>query len=91
MLTLQDCLGLCDLTEGEVDAIAEHEHLPEIIAAELGNHLMLTPDGQQRIKQIILDDIAAAAARGDRPHALGLKEVLKAFCKAHPECFRSRH
>lgn len=91
MLTLQDCLGLCELTEDEVDAIAEHEHLPKIIAVELGNHLMLTPDGQRRIKQFILDDIAAAAARGAGPHALGLKDVLKAFCKAHPECFRSSH
>ena len=33
MNTLEDCLGLCDLTEAEVLAIAEHEHLPEIAAS----------------------------------------------------------
>ncbi len=30
MLTFDDCLALCELTEEEIDAIAEHEHLPEI-------------------------------------------------------------
>jgi hypothetical protein len=89
MLTLQDCLGLCDLTADEVDAIAEHEHVPEIVAAGLGHYLVVTPDGHRRIKRIILDDIAAASARGDRLHALKLKLVLKTFCDTHPECPRA--
>jgi hypothetical protein len=38
MITIDDCIGLSGLTEDEVDAIAEHEHLPEIVAAELGNY-----------------------------------------------------
>jgi hypothetical protein len=32
MITLEDCIAFCDLTEEEVLAIAEHEHLPEIAA-----------------------------------------------------------
>lgn len=86
MLTYQDCLGLCDLTEEEVAAIAEHEHLPSIIAAEMGNYLVTTPNGQTAIRRIILDDIAAAQAHGDRAHATKLKLVLKHFCDTHPEC-----
>ena len=39
MLTIQDCIALCDLTEDEVEAIAEHEHIPEMLAAELGAYL----------------------------------------------------
>ena len=35
MITLEDCVGLCGLTEEEVLAIAEHEHLPEIAATAL--------------------------------------------------------
>ncbi len=85
MLTYQDCLGLCSLTEDEIAAIAEHEHLPAIVAIEFGNYLVVTPDGQRRIKRIILDDIDAAAARGDRLHALKLKLVLKHFCDTHPD------
>lgn len=84
MLTYQDCLGLCNLSEEEIAAIAEHEHLPAIVAIELGHYLVITPDGQRRIKRIILDDIAAARARGDRLHALKLKLVLKHFCDSHP-------
>ena len=85
MLTLQDCIALCGLTEDEVDAIAEHEHLPEIVAAELGNYLLQGPDGVPRIKRIILDDIAAARARGDEKHALALKLVLRHFVATHPQ------
>jgi hypothetical protein len=29
MITLAECAGFCGLTEKEVLAIAEHEHLPE--------------------------------------------------------------
>jgi hypothetical protein len=36
MRTLEDCIALSDLSLEEVDAIAEHEPLPETIAAELG-------------------------------------------------------
>jgi hypothetical protein len=35
MITLEDCVALCGLTEEQVLAIAEHEHLPEIDAAAL--------------------------------------------------------
>ena len=34
MITLEDCIGLCGLTEEEVLAVAEHEHLPEICDIE---------------------------------------------------------
>lgn len=83
MLTLQDCIGLCDLTEAEIMAVAEHEHLPEIVAAELGHYLVHAPDGVPKIRRIILDDIAAAEARGDRRHALALRLVLREFVRTH--------
>ena len=53
MLSLEDCLALCELSEDEVLAIAHHEHVPEIAAAELGNYLIHTPEGEMRIKAII--------------------------------------
>jgi len=85
MLTLEDCIALCDLTEDEVAAIAEHEGLPEIVAAEYGYYLIHRPDGVRAIKRIILDDIAAAKARGDIKHALALRLVLRRFVESHPE------
>lgn len=84
MLTYEDCLGLCGLTEEEIDAIAEHEHLPSIVAAEYANYLCHTEDGEARLKRIILDDIEVARVRGDKRHALALKLVLRHHLERHP-------
>ena len=89
-LTFQDCLELCDLSEQDVLAIARHEHIPAIAAVELGNYLVQTPQGEQRIKSIIRDDIAAAAASGDRLRALALKSVIRDYILRHP-CCEARH
>lgn len=85
MLTYEDCVGLCELTEEEVEAIAEHEHIPEIVATELGCYLIHTDDGLPRIRRIILDDIEMAEKRGDKRHAITLKLVLKHFVDTHPQ------
>ncbi|HEY1385107.1 MAG TPA: hypothetical protein VGF43_15910 [Dongiaceae bacterium] len=89
MLTFDDCVALCELTEEEIAAIAEHEHLPMIVAAELGNYLIHGPDGALRIKRIILDDMQAADRARDGRRRLTLKLVLRQFVERHPEC-RSR-
>lgn len=86
MLSIEDCIGLCGLTEEEVLAIAEHENIPEVAAAELANYLLLTDGGERVIKSMIRDDIAAAAARGDRRRELGLKLMLRDFVLDHPAC-----
>jgi hypothetical protein len=86
MLTLEDCLGLCELTEQEVLAIAHHEHVPEMAALELGNYLVHAPGGEMRIKSIIRDDIAEARLRGHRSVELALKLVLRDFVLQHPRC-----
>ena len=90
MLTLQDCLALCELTEDEVLAIAEHEHIPEIAAAELGNYLMRSPGGELCVKSIIRDDLAHARACGNRQRELALLLVLHNFILQHPRCEERR-
>ena len=85
MLTYQDCVGLCELTEEEIRAIAEHEHLPELIALELGQYLAQTEDGQRSIRRMILDDIEAAQSAGDREKILRLKATMKHFVDTHPD------
>jgi hypothetical protein len=90
MLSLEDCLALCELSEEEVLAVAHHEHLPEIAAAELANYLVHTPEGEMRIKTIIRDDIAEACAGGDRTRELALKLMLRNFVLNHPHC-EERH
>ena len=91
MLSLEDCLALCDLTEEEVLAIAHHEHIPEIAAAELGNYLVHTPAGERRIKAIIRDDIAEARACGNRTRELALKLLLRDYVQRHAACDERLH
>lgn len=83
MLTLEDCIALCDLTDEEIDAIAEHEHLPHAIALSLGNYLVHTREGRAAIRAMIRDDIAVARARGDFRRAGTLKLALARFIREH--------
>jgi hypothetical protein len=85
VLTLKDCIDLCDLTEAEVDAIAEHEHVPEMLAAEMGYYIVHSPDGVPKMRRIIEDDIRAAIERHDVAHASKLLAVLRHFIETHPE------
>lgn len=83
MLTFEDCLLLCELTEDEIDAIAEHENVSETVALEIGAYLVEGPDGQLMIQRMILDDIQAARRRGDLAHAARLKQTLRRFIETH--------
>jgi hypothetical protein len=85
MLTFEDCLALCELTEDEVDAIAEHEQLSETVAVELGSCLIQGPDGQLLIQRMIVDDIQAAHRRGDVARAAHLKQTLRRFIESHTQ------
>jgi hypothetical protein len=88
MITLADCLALSDLSEDAIDAIAKHEHVPDILAAELGDYLAHRPGGPDIIRRMIADHIAEARSRGDLAHALQLSAVLRRFCQSHPELER---
>jgi hypothetical protein len=89
-LSLEECIALCGLSEEEVLAVAEHEHIPGIAAAELGNYLLRSPDGELCLKAMICDDIAGARARGDRDHELALRSLVRNFVLQHPKC-EARH
>lgn len=83
MLTYEECLDMCDITQDEVSAIAEHEHVDPIIALAIGQYLCCH-DGESKIKKIILDDIKHAEKMGNTEHAGVLKKVLAHFIATHP-------
>lgn len=85
MLTYDDVRELCELTEEEIEAIAEHEHIPAICAAEYGYYLTHSDNGIPMLRRIILDDIEAAEAGGHYEKVVKLRAVLKHFIRAHPE------
>ena len=88
MISLEDCIALCGLTEEEVLAIAEHEHVPEIVAASLGRYLLDQQHGSDKIRDMIRDDIRGALDRGDNAHASELVAVLRHFLATHPQAKR---
>jgi hypothetical protein len=85
MISLEDCVALCDLTPDEVAAIGEHEHVPEIIATSLGNYLIHSARGAEKVRNMIIDDIRSAVRHRDISHARHLVNVLRTFLHEHPE------
>ena len=91
MITLEDCIGLCGLNEEEVLAIAEHEHLPEIVATALAQYLMSHDHGSEKVRDMIVEDIQQAQFNSDKQHLLMLLHVLHHFLVSHPEARPSQH
>ena len=85
MITLEDCIAFCGLTEQEVLAIAEHEHIPEVAAAALAEYLLNRPKGAGRIRDMICDDIRTALDRGNNKHAAELVSALRHYLETHPD------
>jgi hypothetical protein len=84
MLTLEDCIAFSELTEEEILAIADHEHIPEMVAAEMGNYLVHSASGEIRVRAIIVDDIKEAERSGGRTRVIVLKLILKRYLGEHP-------
>jgi hypothetical protein len=84
MLSLRDCIGLSDLTDEEVQVIAEHEHIPEIVAAELGSELLHSADGVSMIKAYMLDCLEHARRAGNFDRADTLYSLYRRFDALHP-------
>ena len=89
MLTLKDCIGLSYLSDAEVAAIAEHEHVPDIIAAEIGCELINTPAGRLVLKRYIRENLVHAKAQHMDKKAKALALLLRRFDGAHPLRARS--
>lgn len=83
MLTIEDCIALSELTKEEILAITEHEHIPEMLAVELGNYLVQTERGELRVGRMIRDDIEHALRTGNHAHAAKLRLCLKHFLQHH--------
>ena len=90
MISLEDCLSLCGLTEDEVLAIAEHEHIPEIAATAKAQFLLNQPHGCGAIRDMIADDIRWARQSGNEMHAHELALTLQQFVSSHPEAHHGR-
>lgn len=88
MINENDILDMTCLTRAQIEAIAAHEHLGAVAAAELGEYLMHLHHGPQRVQAMICEDIAEALHADDLDRARGLYVALKGFLAEHPEALR---
>jgi hypothetical protein len=77
MLTYEDCLAVAGVSEAEVNAIARHRHVPEVVAVEYASYLAGRADGDATLAGIIRDDIEVARRRGNLAEAARLRLVLR--------------
>lgn len=87
MISLIDICGMCGLDLAEIEAIAEHEHVPEVAAAALASYLLHWNHGADYVRDIIIDDIHKALEQGRKAHAGELVMALRHFCQTHPELY----
>ena len=65
MISVEDCIAFSGLSEDEVAAIGEHEHIPTIAASALADYLLKQPHGGEKIRAMIIDDITKRSAGGE--------------------------
>ena len=84
MLSVNDLIAFTDLRLEEVQAIAEHEHMPDSLAAVFGQSLLQTEQGLERIRDMLMNVMRMAVRRHDVAHARCLVSTLRQFLNDHP-------
>lgn len=79
MLTLEDCMDFSGLTPDQLDAVARHNHMPAVIAAEWAETVLDREGGVRLIEAALIEEVAAARAHGDARCAERYRQALLQF------------
>lgn len=85
MISIEDCVAFSGLSEDEVLAIAEHEHVSEAVACGMAQYLCRDHRGREQVRDMIIEDIRKAQQQGQSAHVKELLHVLHHFLRTHPE------
>ena len=85
MISIKDCIDFSDLTEDEVAAIAEHEHLPYASAAQLACCLAQSQDGTEVLRCLLKNAVCDATHCGHEKALQTAKRAYSQFLTNHPE------
>jgi hypothetical protein len=66
ILTVQECVDMSELSNEAIRVIAEHEHMPEVVAAELGQELLKSTGGIAEIRRMLEKSVELAIQGGRR-------------------------
>ena len=84
MLSMTDFIGCSNLYECEVEAIAEHEHVPMAVAVVIGENLLCSSEGIVCLHRMVAEDIQHAIECHDFDKALKFVETYKMVESKHP-------
>lgn len=85
MISIKDCIDYSDLTEDEVAAIAEHEHLPFATAAQLACCLAQSQDGTEVLRCLLKNAVCDAESCGHAEALRTAQNAYRQFSANHPE------
>jgi hypothetical protein len=83
MLTAQECVDMSELSNEAIRAIAEHEHIPEVVAAELGQEMLKTARGIAEIERILEENLGLAVQACEQDKINDRKRVLERFIASY--------
>lgn len=84
MLSLRDLLDYCDLDQEHIEAVADHQNLPMMFAAQVGERLLSTPEGLFKLHGMMVENMQSAIANGQREHLAKLTETFLNFQRNFP-------
>ena len=85
VITIEDCIAFCGLTEQEVLAIAEMSIFPRLRLPPSRNTCLARSKAPVRFAIWFCEDIRAALDRADTKRASELCSALRRFLESHPE------
>jgi hypothetical protein len=83
MLTLQDCIGFSGLTADQLEAIADHENLDMIIAAEWAEAVLDRPEGEDMVERMLAEEVAFCESHHKEDRLIRFQAGLDDFHKHH--------
>ena len=84
MLSQTDLIGCSSLYECEIEAIAEHEHVPMAVAVVIGENLLSTHEGVVCLHKMVIEDIEHALECQDPEKAMKFAKTYKFVSERHP-------
>lgn len=87
IVTVQECVDMSELSNEAIRAIAEHEHIPEVVAAELGQELLKGAGGIAEIRRMLEKRLELAMQAGEQDKITDCRRVLRSFIASY--CRRS--
>jgi len=84
MLSMRDCLDYCNLTDDEIDLIAEHEGIPDVVAAQMACGLVQTDEGTLLLARCMESLLERAEAAGQIDKLQRAKAAYAQFIADHP-------